>query len=86
MGDRIDGHVVQGHVDTTGTLKAVEELDGLDLRVAHPVAPEWITVPKGGIALAASASPWWTAPQGIFSGHHPLHLGHANLPDPVVRP
>ena len=53
VGDRIDGHVVQGHVDTTGTLKAVEEQDGSWIvRISHPVAPEWVTVPKGSIALA----------------------------------
>lgn len=28
MGDRLDGHLVQGHVDTTTTCVAVEDLDG----------------------------------------------------------
>ena len=52
VGDRIDGHVVQGHVDTTGTLASVEERNGSwILSMEHPVAPEWVTVPKGSIAL-----------------------------------
>ena len=28
LGDRLDGHIVQGHVDTTATLQSVEQLDG----------------------------------------------------------
>ena len=52
MGDRIDGHVVQGHVDTTGVLADVQARDGSwELTVTHPAGQEWITVPKGSIAL-----------------------------------
>lgn len=28
MGDRLDGHIVQGHVDCTGTCKKIKEKDG----------------------------------------------------------
>ena len=28
LGDRLDGHIVQGHVDQTGICKAIEEADG----------------------------------------------------------
>ena len=52
VGDRIDGHVVQGHVDTTGVLADVQARDGSwELTVTHPAGREWITVPKGSIAL-----------------------------------
>lgn len=53
VGDRIDGHVVQGHVDTTGTLASIESRDGSwILTIEHAPSPEWMTVPKGSIALA----------------------------------
>ena len=52
LGDRIDGHVVQGHVDVTVTLHDVTSRDGSWLlTVRHPVGPEWLTVHKGSIAL-----------------------------------
>ena len=28
LGDRLDGHIVQGHVDQTGVCKSIEEVDG----------------------------------------------------------
>jgi len=81
VGDRIDGHVVQGHVDTTGTLKAVEEQDGSwILRVAHPGAPEWITVPKGSIALAGISLTVVDSAPGEFSvAIIPYTWEHTNL-------
>ncbi len=52
VGDRLDGHVVQGHVDVTGVLRSVTPQDGSwVLRIDHPSGPGWITVPKGSIAL-----------------------------------
>ena len=81
VGDRIDGHVVQGHVDTTGTLKAVEEQDGSWIvRVSHPVAPEWITVPKGSIALAGISLTVVDSAPGEFSvAIIPYTWEHTNL-------
>ena len=81
VGDRIDGHVVQGHVDTTGTLKAVEDQDGSwILRIAHPAAPEWITVPKGSIALAGISLTVVDSAPGEFSvAIIPFTWEHTNL-------
>ena len=81
VGDRIDGHVVQGHVDTTGTLKAVEEQDGSWIvRVSHPIAPEWITVPKGSIALAGISLTVVDSAPGEFSvAIIPYTWEHTNL-------
>ena len=81
VGDRIDGHVVQGHVDTTGTLMAVEEQDGSWIvRVSHPVAPEWITVPKGSIALAGISLTVVDSAPGEFSvAIIPYTWEHTNL-------
>ena len=81
VGDRIDGHVVQGHVDTTGTLKAVEEQDGSWIvRISHPVAPEWVTVPKGSIALAGISLTVVDSAPGEFSvAIIPYTWEHTNL-------
>ncbi len=52
MGDRYDGHMVQGHVDITGTLVNIEEKDGShELSIEHEHSLEWMTVPKGSITV-----------------------------------
>ena len=81
VGDRIDGHVVQGHVDTTGSLAGVEERDGSwILTVEHPVGPEWITVPKGSIALSGISLTVVDSAPGRFSvAIIPYTWEHTNL-------
>ena len=52
MGDRFDGHMVQGHVDTTGTLVEVREENGsFVLSFEHEHTSQWMTVPKGSITV-----------------------------------
>jgi riboflavin synthase len=48
---RLDGHIVQGHVDATGTISSVNDRNGSwELQIAHePQAG--ITVPKGSVAV-----------------------------------
>lgn len=49
---RLDGHVVQGHVDTVGVCTSVNDEDGSwRFRFEHPVSPEFMTVPKGSITV-----------------------------------
>jgi riboflavin synthase len=49
---RLDGHIVQGHVDAVGRIASMEDRDGSwTYRVEHPVAADWITVPKGSVAV-----------------------------------
>lgn len=49
---RFDGHVVQGHVDTTGTVESVEQLDGSWLiTVAYPDAHASNLIPQGSITV-----------------------------------
>jgi len=81
VGDRIDGHVVQGHVDTTGTLASVEPREGSWLlTVEHPTGPEWITVPKGSIALAGISLTVVDSGPGHFSvAIIPYTWEHTNL-------
>jgi len=51
-GGRLDGHVVQGHVDARGTLLASTEVPGdTRLRVAVPREIEDLVARKGSIAL-----------------------------------
>tara|TARA_B110000503_G_scaffold73059_1_gene112921 strand:- start:18684 stop:19292 length:609 start_codon:yes stop_codon:yes gene_type:complete len=52
VGDRLDGHIVQGHVDTTATLESVTDLKGSwKLSFRHEQSPEFMTVPKGSITI-----------------------------------
>ena len=52
VGDRLDGHMVQGHVDTIGLLTDVEKLDGsYELTFKHEKKEEWMTVEKGSITV-----------------------------------
>ena len=81
VGDRIDGHVVQGRVDTTGTLVSVETRDGSwILTIEHPHSMEWMTVPKGSIALSGiSLTVVDSAPGRFTVAIIPYTWEHTNL-------
>lgn len=50
LGDRLDGHIVQGHVDTTGTCVKIEDFDGsIEFHFEYD-APH-LTVEKGSITV-----------------------------------
>ena len=52
VGDRLDGHIVQGHVDTTAILESVMDLKGSwKLAFRHQRSPEFMTAPKGSITI-----------------------------------
>lgn len=49
---RFDGHVVQGHVDTTAACKAIRELNGSwEFEFEYPASTEHITVDKGSVTV-----------------------------------
>ncbi|MBI1316199.1 riboflavin synthase [bacterium] len=51
-GDRLDGHWVQGHVDTVGHCTRIEPRDGSwNIGFEHPVSEQWVTVRKGSICV-----------------------------------
>ncbi|DAB28992.1 MAG TPA: riboflavin synthase [Sulfurimonas sp. UBA12504] len=52
MGDRFEGHVVQGHIDTLGTIKEIKN-NGNSFDVFIEVPPKYIAyiVPKGSITI-----------------------------------
>jgi len=51
VGDRLDGHIVQGHVDQTATCTKVEELDGSWKYHFEYEKSKNITVEKGSITI-----------------------------------
>lgn len=52
LGDRLDGHIVQGHVDQIGVVSKVEELDGSwKFYIEYDKSLNNITVNKGSITI-----------------------------------
>lgn len=51
LGDRLDGHIVQGHVDARGTCTAVKEENGSHVFHFSFDATAGVTVPKGSICV-----------------------------------
>lgn len=51
MGARLDGHIVQGHVDTVARVTSVNEQNGSWEYMFEYNLPEMITVPKGSICV-----------------------------------
>lgn len=51
IGDTLDGHQVQGHIDGTGTVVAVDTSDGYRVRIGlDPAVMQWM-IPKGSVAI-----------------------------------
>jgi riboflavin synthase len=81
LGARLDGHMVQGHVDTTGLVTDIRE-DGGSWRFAfeHPIAPEWTTVPKGSICVnGTSLTVVDSAPNSFSVAIIPYTYQHTNF-------
>jgi riboflavin synthase len=52
MGGRLDGHLVQGHVDATGEIVRAERLEGSHLfAIAYPPAWQANLIPTGSVAV-----------------------------------
>lgn len=52
VGDRLDGHIVQGHVDQTGEIISIQNLDGSYLvTVDYQENTDFVTVPQGSITV-----------------------------------
>lgn len=51
MGDRLDGHIVQGHVDGVGEVVSIDQTDGWRVRVSVPAEMGRYLVPKGSITV-----------------------------------
>lgn len=52
LGARLDGHLVQGHVDTSADCTSVEERDGSWwFGFSYEKNPQWVTIEKGSITV-----------------------------------
>lgn len=52
LGDRLSGHIVQGHVDSVGTLKSITRMDeSFDIGVELPASLSRYCIEKGSITL-----------------------------------
>jgi len=52
VGDRLDGHMVQGHIDCIGEIKRIEHKGvGVDVVIAIPKAFMKFIIPKGSVAI-----------------------------------
>lgn len=52
LGDRLGGHIVQGHVDTTGNVKTIQnERTAVNLWIEYPTEYSKYIIPVGSIAI-----------------------------------
>lgn len=52
LADRIDGHLVQGHVDGVGRVRSIKKPgDSWEIKVAFPKALRRYLIPKGSVAV-----------------------------------
>jgi len=63
---RLDGHVVQGHVDTVGVCQSVEDLDG-SWKYSFSYETDDLTVEKGSIAVNGTSLTVVDSTHGMFS-------------------
>ncbi len=78
---RFDGHIVQGHVDTTGVCKSVKDLKGSwEFVFEHPHNEKFITVEKGSITINGVSLTVVESSSDTFSVHViPYTFEHTNL-------
>lgn len=68
LNDRLDGHMVQGHVDTVGTCVSIEDEQGSwKFHFTYAQTPEGATVPKGSICVNGVSLTVVDSAPGTFS-------------------
>lgn len=68
VGDRLDGHWVQGHADTTGICKQIVNENGSwVLRIEYLPQPNYKTVEKGSITLNGTSLTVVESGEGYFT-------------------
>ncbi len=84
---RLDGHIVQGHVDVTAICTDVQDLDGSWVfSFEHPFQPEYLLVDKGSICVNGVSltvvKPTNSNKKGTFSvSIIPFTFEHTNFKD-----
>ena len=78
---RLDGHIVQGHVDQTATCKGIEEADGSWVYTfSYPEREGAITVEKGSITVnGVSLTVVNSCPDGFQVAIIPYTHSHTNF-------
>lgn len=78
---RFDGHIVQGHVDTTAICKTITDLNGSwSFEFEHSVSPQHITVEKGSITINGVSLTVVNSTEKTFSVHIiPYTYEHTNF-------
>jgi riboflavin synthase len=90
VGDRLDGHIVQGHVDTRGKCIAIREVEGSwEFEFEHPDEAGFITVSKGSICINGVSLTVVQSRPGFFSvaiipyTYHHTNFSRLQIGDPV---
>lgn len=88
MNGRLDGHIVQGHVDTTAVCTDIEEVDGSRyFRFEYEVTPElvakgYMTVEKGSVTVnGVSLTVCDSEPRSFRVAIIPYTFEHTNFGD-----
>lgn len=78
---RFDGHIVQGHVDTTAICKTITDLNGSwAFEFEHSISPQHITVEKGSITINGVSLTVVNSTEKTFSVHIiPYTYEHTNF-------
>ena len=86
MNGRLDGHIVQGHVDTTARCTAIEDADGSRyLKFEYEISPEmaalgYMTVEKGSVTVnGVSLTVCDSTPRSFRVAIIPYTLEHTNF-------
>ncbi len=81
LNDRLDGHMVQGHVDTTALCTVAEDQAGSwKFTFEYKRNPEWVTVPKGSICVNGISLTVVDSELSVFSVCIiPYTMEHTNL-------
>lgn len=80
-GGRLDGHIVQGHVDTTAQCIEIHDLNGsTEFVFQYQQEPTYITVEKGSITVNGVSLTVVRSEPGVFSVHIiPFTLEHTGF-------
>lgn len=80
---RFDGHIVQGHVDTTATCKEIKDLKGsFEFVFEYPICEKNVTVEKGSITVNGVSLTVVRSEKNTFSVCIiPYTLEHTNFKD-----
>jgi riboflavin synthase len=83
LGQRLDGHLVQGHVDATGTCTAISGREGSrEFRISFPPAFAHLLIEKGSVALNGISLTVFNLTADAFSvAVIPYTLAHTTMGD-----